>query len=67
MAEPRVLYGGQGGSILEGGGLFLYGGGSWRPGIPSLWGGGRGAEVELNIEMFSVFNPGMDQLVRINV
>ena len=29
MAEARVLYGGQGGSIL-------YGGGSWRPGIPSL-------------------------------
>ena len=29
MAEARVLYGGQGGSIL-------YGGGSWRPGIPFL-------------------------------
>ena len=29
MAEARVQYGSQGGSIL-------YGGGSWRPGIPSL-------------------------------
>ena len=29
MAEARVLCGGQGGS-------FLYGGGSWWPGIPSL-------------------------------
>ena len=28
-AEARVLYGGQGGS-------FLYGGGSWQPGIPYL-------------------------------
>ena len=29
MAKARVLCGGQGGS-------FLYGGGSWWPGIPSL-------------------------------
>ena len=36
MAEARVLYDGQGGSILHGGVSFLYGGGSLRPGIPSL-------------------------------
>ena len=36
MAEARVLYGGQGGSILYGGSSFLFGGASWQPGIPSL-------------------------------
>ena len=36
MAEARVLFSGQGGSILFGGGSVLNDGGSWRPQIPSL-------------------------------
>ena len=36
-AKACVLYGGQGGLLLFGGGLFLYGRGSWRPVIPSFY------------------------------
>ena len=36
MPEARILYGGQGDSILYGGGSFLNGRGSWRPDLFSL-------------------------------
>ena len=36
MADARVLYSSQEGSILYGRGLFLYSRCPWRPGVPSL-------------------------------